>query len=218
VRVLPWALGGAAVVIAADMAADLALRDEYRFLDASRDTGLDASLSLAAVTVAAIALALATLRGAPHRARLAIAAAGLGFLALDMATGLHERLSDAAAPAAADHWPAAVIYAPILAAVAVAFWREGTVLARTAVAFLGAALGIRLVAGAVYLAVDYRPGDGAKEVAVALQQGLELAGWLLLAAAAVEILVRSRRPAFSTTVEKSAIAFPFRVRSSKFYS
>ena len=73
-RVLPWALGGAAVVIAADIAADLALRDEFRFLDASRDTGLDATLSLAAVTIGAIALALAVLRGAPHRARLGVAA------------------------------------------------------------------------------------------------------------------------------------------------
>jgi len=217
VRVLPWALGGAAVVIAADMAADLALRDDYRFLDVSRDTGVDASLSLAAVTLAAIALALALLRGASGRTRLAVAGAGLAFLAADMATGLHERLSDAAAPAAVDHWPAAVLYAPILAAVAVAFWREGSALARTAVAFLGAALAIRFVAGAVYLAVDYRPGDGAKEVAVALQQGLELAGWLLLAAAAVEILVRSRPAGFSTAVQKFHGVFPFRVRSGKFY-
>jgi len=208
VRVVPWALGGAAVVIAADMAADLALRGEVRLLDVSSDTGLDASLSLAAVTVTAIALTLAILRGAPRRARLGVAGAGLAFLAVDMATGLHERLSDAAAPAAVDHWPAAVLYAPILAAVAAAFWLEGSALARTAVALLGAALAIRLVAGAVYLAVDYSPGDGAKEVAAAAQQALELAGWLLLAAAAIEILVRSRRPAFSTTVEKSPIRLP----------
>jgi hypothetical protein len=208
VRVLPWALGGAAVVIAADMAADLALRDEYRLLDVSSDSGLDASLSLAAVALAAIALALAALRRPRGRARLAVAGAGLAFIAFDMATGLHERLSDAAAPAAVDHWPAAILYAPILAAVAVALWLEGSVLARAAVACLGAAVAIRLVAGAVYLAVDYRPGDGAKEVAVAAQQALELAGWLLLAAAAIEILVRSRRPGFSTVVEKSAVRLP----------
>jgi hypothetical protein len=208
VRVLPWALGGAAVVIGADMAADLALRDEYRLLDVSSDSGLDASLSLAAVALAAIALALAALRRPRGRARLAVAGAGLAFIAFDMATGLHERLSDAAAPAAVDHWPAAILYAPILAAVAVALWLEGSVLARAAVACLGAAVAIRLVAGAVYLAVDYRPGDGAKEVAVAAQQALELAGWLLLAAAAIEILVRSRRPGFSTVVEKSAVRLP----------
>jgi hypothetical protein len=209
VRVLPWALGGAAVVIAADMAADLALRDEYRFLDVSSDTGLDAMLSFAAVALAAVALTLAIVRGAPHSARLGVAAAGLAFLAADMATGLHERLSDAAAPAAVDHWPAAVLYAPILAAVAVAFWREGSALARTAVASLGAALAIRLVAGAVYLAVDYRPGDGAKEVAVALQQGLELAGWLLLAAAAVEISSAPGRPGFPPRWKSSTASSHF---------
>jgi hypothetical protein len=198
VRVLPWALGGAAVVIAADMTADLALRDRYRLLDVSSDTGLDASISFVAVAVAAIALTVAAVRGGSGRTRLAVAGAGVAFLALDMATGLHERLSTAAAPTAVDHWPAAVMYAPLLAAIAVALWREGDVAARTAVGLLGAALAVRLVAGAVYLAVDYRPGDGAKEVAVAAQQGLELAGWLLVAAAAVGILGRARRPDFST--------------------
>jgi hypothetical protein len=110
------------------------------------------------------------------------------------------------------------MYAPLLAAIAVALWREGDVAARAAVGLLGAALAVRLVAGAVYLAVDYRPGDARRRSPWPLSRG---------SSSPAGCSSRPRRsassggrggPSFPPPVEKSAVAFPFRVRSSKFYS
>jgi hypothetical protein len=200
-----WLVAGAAAAAAADVGLHLldtlVLDGSVPLLDASSDVGLDATVSAAAASVAALAAATSAWRSPQGRRRALVVAAVFGFLAVDMVTGLHERLSAvattiAAAPSPTDDWPTPVLYAPLFAITAVALWRypgRGMRSARAAVLVLGGALALRPVAAAATLHWHYRPDGALREVVVGLQQGLELAGWLLVASAAVVTVLGLRR-------------------------
>jgi hypothetical protein len=205
-RAAAYAVAAAVAVAAAQATAHLvdtlALDGRFGSLDATSDTSLVGALTPAATAIAATGALVLAVRG--RAARVVYAATGLAllFLAVDDLLGLHESLSDAAAGrvalAATDHWPALVLYAPLLAGVAAVLWRlpggdrDARHAARIGIACLGAALAIRPVAFAVLVGWDYRPGDTGRELAAALQQALELGGWVVVAAG---LVVAARRAA-----------------------
>ena len=133
------------------------------------------------------------------RAPLVAVGAALAFLAVDAPLAVHNRVGAAvaaavAAPATTDDWPTPIVYAPLLAVVAVLVWRhpdrrDHRLAARAGLLVLGAALALRPLAFGAYLVWRARPRGVLRELAVAGQQGLELGGWILvgwaLAAAAL---------------------------------
>lgn len=141
----------------------------------------DASWShrlIAATVVAATAVALVNAwRAREQRTLWAVVTGILAFLAVDELTSLHTQVDNMA-------WGKA-LYAPILLVLGVCIWRlaarspQGLVL-RVGVAILFLSFGIHVLGPHIVHALGYGFDSWPLQVKVALKQGTELAGWLLV--------------------------------------
>lgn len=151
-----------------------------------------------AATLAAGAAALQARRA--QAVRLGTLAAALGFLTVDRALDLHDRVGYGLAAALhvprVDAWPASIVYAPLLACIAWMLWHSERLgvparCARVGVALLGLSLLIRPVALAAVLVLGRIPDGRPRTIGVDVQVLLALSGWLLVAAAFVEAARRN---------------------------
>jgi hypothetical protein len=145
------------------------------------DAGLDSSWShrvdaaaLAAGTVVAL---VGTSRSQAHRMPWGLTAAILGFLAIDEISTLHTRVD-------AVSWGKA-LYAPLLVVLAVCVWRlsdrtDQALIVRGGLLMLVVSFGIHVFGLHVVHLLGWSSSSWAYQVKVALKQGTELAGWVLL--------------------------------------
>jgi hypothetical protein len=141
----------------------------------------DASWShrlIAATLVAATAVAAVNAwRSRERRGLWAVVAGILAFLAVDELSSLHTQVDQMA-------WGKA-LYGPILLVLGVCLWRlaarrpQGLVL-RVGVAILFLSFGIHVFGPHIVHALGYGTDSWPYQVKVALKQGTELAGWLLV--------------------------------------
>lgn len=182
----------------------LVLQGRFPSFDAGSDRGLGAAATVIAGATAAFSALLMSFRSRSRREAwlLAFLAAGLGFLAVDRVAALHDRLghelaSHAGLPDVAS-WPTPIVYGPLLVPAAVIIWRgvaggairvtgrAGIILLGLALAVLPLALGAELFLGGV-------PRGAPRDVAIAAKQGLELGGWVLVAAALLRAATANER-------------------------
>lgn len=190
----------AAAAVALQSVADLvgyAFFDRADQLNADAEPNLWSWASATATACAAFALLLLALTRPGRRTVLVFLAAATGFFSLDDALQVHERLRGVVGwedPQRA-LWPA--VYLPLLAAVFLLLWRVAGEAAprigltiRLGLGFLVAAVACELIS-AVMVQVELGPGTLAYELEVIVEEGLELAGWILIASAlAADLLDR----------------------------
>jgi hypothetical protein len=193
------AVGAQTMVHVVDM---FALGGRVGAFDAGSDHGLAAAAMVVAGGSAALAAFALSLRARTRRdsVLLAALALALGFLAIDRVTGLHDRpaywLASVIDLPRVGAWPTPLVYAPLLLPAALILWtgvagRPSRPTARAGIVVLGLALGVRVVALAAKLVFGHLPHGRAQEVAVAAKQGLELGGWILIAAALLAAVAAS---------------------------
>jgi hypothetical protein len=171
-----------------------ALNGRYPGLDAATE-GNAFAWSASVATLAAGAAALTVVLAVPTlRFRGACLVVLVTFLAVDDMVDLHDSLASAAAPDLPGRlsdlgaWTMPVVYLPVLVTgfllIARAAWDAPAPAARPlwlGLALLTAAMAIRVGAGIVKLEGEVVPG-GFRAVGVAVGQGAELGGWILVAA------------------------------------
>jgi hypothetical protein len=174
-----------------------------RTLDSSYEWSWSHFASIAAIALGAVLCAVgatrAGARGAADGRRRAWRAAAvlMGVLLADNVTRLHEHVP---------HWP--VVYAPLVvglgvAVAAVAAGRPGAGLVHAAVGLLCLSLVIHVAGPKVVSALGWSPTSLAFQVKVALKEGSELAGWVLLLAGLSRLVPPSvkRKRARAATAE-----------------
>ena len=208
-RILTGTLVLAIAAVALQTVVDLldfwALDRDVELLLADSDLGVFSWGSVAATSVVAVgALLLSTVDG--RRRRLLWFVAGTSaYLSLDDQIGLHERVGDIADRAeglaawepARLLWPA--LYLPLLAALFLGIWRLAGGFPRRPVWFVN--VGLALLAAAVVLEVlsaaviraGYDRGSVLYELEAVLEEGAELAGWILIAGAFLTAFVLALR-------------------------
>jgi hypothetical protein len=165
---------------------------ENRHLNADVDGNLLTWLTAGATITGALAALTIGLVVRKHRIQLLLLSAILGLLALDDVIGLHERLGGKTTGLLGiegDYgralWP--VLYFPLLCFVFVALWQLA---GRTfATAGLAIRLGLGLLLAAVGAEVLWSAwhlggghvGDWPDTIQVAIEEGMEFAGWILIA-------------------------------------
>jgi hypothetical protein len=175
-------------------------------LDAEADNNAWAwASSVATFTCAFVAVVLAVLSGRGH---LWFLAAVLAFFSVDDLVKIHEQVGTRVRddvfglPTGWGRiaWPA--IFLPLLAATFLLLWRLSGDAPAQAGRWLRVGLGLLVVAVALELASApwYISGRSAHSVVgaieVAIEEGIELAAWILIASAlTVVLVVRARRPA-----------------------
>jgi hypothetical protein len=181
--VAPWPFAVAAAAFAAVVIThllDFGLDDLHNQLF---DADLGSSWShilVAAVLIAATGLALlGAIRDDARRGLWSIATAILAFLAVDEVTPLHTQVDDMS-------WGKA-LYAPILAALGVCLWRlsarsEQRLVVRAGIVTLVISFAIHVFGPHVLSAIGLGASTWAYQIKVALKEGTELAGWLLVLA------------------------------------
>ncbi len=144
---------------------------------------------VAAFTAASVALSAAIVFGL---SRLLLLAALLAYFSLDDALRLHERLGESVAslglPTYSSRllWPA--LYVPLLALAFALLWvsaRSGSKSARRCVGFGALLLAAAVAAEALSTILFWagaEPGDVTDVLEVAVEEGAELGGWILIAA------------------------------------
>jgi hypothetical protein len=170
-------------------------------LDADRDGGLWTWASVAAQAAGAALLALLAVTSVRWRG-LAWCSVGLAFLSLDDSLVIHEKIG--AALSFFPHgsriaWP--LVYLPLMAALTIALWRiaeaqDGRwvrVLVRGGLCAL--VLAVALEAGTLLLFLIGQGDDSVGyEVEVAIEESLEMAGWIWIAGGlAIHVVERLRR-------------------------
>jgi hypothetical protein len=195
VATLVLALAGVAVQTAVDLFDFWALDREVEVLLVDSDLGVFTWASVAATFGVALGAFLLSLAAPERRNVLWLVAAVAAFLSLDDQVGIHERLGDLAdrAESLARWEPSRVLwpglYLPLLAALAVALVAVARELPRDARRFVVA--GLALLAAAVALEVlsagvirsGHDRGSLLYELETVLEEGAELAGWILIAGA-----------------------------------
>jgi hypothetical protein len=146
----------------------------YRFLDASYEWSYSHVLATAAFVIGAAVSAVGVARNHSNSTAWRVLGAVFVFLTIDNVTRLHEHV-----PA----WP--VFYAPLLVALAVAANRVARktawlVTVRTGLVLLGLSLVVHVVGHGVVTAAGWTTGSWPFQCKLALKEGTELAGWLLL--------------------------------------
>jgi hypothetical protein len=190
---LGWSI--AVLAFAAQTAAyltnELVLDRRFHQLDIGADGTVFAWANTLAIVSLAVLVALSAARRLNRVWRAAALVLGLGLLALDDATGAHDRLTDLRA----DSLPgrpedaavvALAVFVGLLAAVFVLLWAESGRISRGArwtmragLLTLAAAVAVR-VGGAAFGRETVGGTVGA--LGIAGEQGLDLVGWILLAA------------------------------------
>jgi hypothetical protein len=138
-------------------------------------------LATVAFGVGAVACAWGAVRREERRAARTLACALFAFLCIDGVTRIHEHV-----PA----WPA--IYAPILIAlsaslVAIARATDRANVVYAGLALLFGSLVIHVVGPEVVRTLGWQQDSWAYQIKVALKEGTELAGWVVLVPAVVEL-------------------------------
>jgi hypothetical protein len=208
-RILSGALMLAAVAVAVQAVVDLfdlwALEREVELLLADSDVSVFSWVSVVATAWAALGAGLLSLVDRARRKLLLFVAAIAAYLSLDDQLGLHERLGDLADRAeglagwepARVLWP--ILYLPLLAALFAALWKLAETLPRRASRFvlaglvlLGAAVLLELLSAGIIRA-GFDRGSVLYELEVLLEEGAELAGWILIAGAFLSAFVLGLR-------------------------
>jgi hypothetical protein len=199
---------GAGLAAAATMAQSLLYLLNHFVLGASlfhEDAAASFERVAGGLAVAACAIAATVLAAAKpaERRGAAILAVLTLYFAIDKVFGVHERLArgilDALAVENVGIAPVwLVLYVPIMVLAAVLMLRtqDGASPAARRVTCVGvAALGAALVVQAGWVIARSRtvPGGSAHVVEVTLEEGLELAGWLLVATGLAAVVVAGRR-------------------------
>jgi hypothetical protein len=203
---LVLAVAGVAVQTAVDLFDFWALDREVEALLVDSDLGVFAWASVVATFGVALGAFLLSLVTPERRSLLWLVVAVAAFLSLDDQVGIHERLGNLADRAeslarwepARLLWPA--LYLPLLAALALALAAVARELPRPARRFVLA--GLVLLAAAVALEVlsagviraGHDRGSLLYELEVVLEEGAELAGWILIAGALLSAFALGLRP------------------------
>ncbi|MFM7616683.1 MAG: hypothetical protein ACKO72_04385 [Actinomycetes bacterium] len=184
----------AAVIQGCVHLADLVLLDRrWEYLDAGGDAGVFMWASAVATFAAAVGLAWCAVLVRRGRRPLLLMAAFVAFLSLDDTVQIHERAGDLVQRLSTTTeigrlaWP--VIYLPLIAALALGLvaltrrapGRIGRLVALALIAF-GIAVLLEL-ASFLILRLGFDYGGWVYETEVAIEEGLELAGWMVIAAA-----------------------------------
>jgi hypothetical protein len=188
VGVLPFAAAGAALALeSAIHLANFGLDDlRIRMLDSNYEWSYSHLLATGAFATGAVTSVIAARSGVRRARTWWTAGALFAFLAVDGATRIHEHI-----PA----WP--VVYAPVLVClcVAVASLAEGTdeePVVRAGIALLALSIVIHVFGPGVVHRLGWSPEGWAYQSKVALKEGTELAGWVLLVPALVRLAAGSR--------------------------
>ncbi|HSK17476.1 MAG TPA: hypothetical protein VK915_15075 [Gaiellaceae bacterium] len=210
-RILDWAVALAVAGVLVQTAVNLvnlwAFDRRFEVLQADSDAGAFAWASIAATFAAALGALLLSLVWAERRRLLWLVAAGCAFLSFDDHMRIHERLGDLADRAeglaawepARLLWP--VVFFPLLAGLFLALWwlardlpppRAGRYV-RTGLALLAVAVALEVVSAGLIRAGHDR-GSGLYELEVLLEEGAELAGWILIAGALLAAFALDARP------------------------
>jgi hypothetical protein len=191
---LGWsiALLACAAQTAAHLTNELVLGGRFHQLDAGADGNTFAWVNTLAIVSLVILVLAGAVGGVMRWSRAAILAVGLGLLALDDATGVHDRLHELRVasllgPPAAAAAAALGAFALLLALVFVLLWAEtgqaqagARWMIRAGLLALAAAVATRVVGATFTLVGTF--STALRAFAVAGGQGLDLAGWILVAA------------------------------------
>jgi len=209
---LVLAVGGVALQTAVDLFDFWALDRAVEFLLVDSDVGVFAWASVVATFAAALGALLLSFVAARQRNLLWFVAVAAAFLSLDDQVRIHERLGDLADRAEGLAlwepsrllWPA--LYLPLLAGVFVALWAVARTLPRDAgrfvlagLALLAAAVALEVLSAAVVRA-GFDRGSFLYELEAVLEEGAELAGWILIAGALLS--------AFALGLREPAVTMP----------
>jgi hypothetical protein len=190
---LGWSIAVLAFVAqtAAYLTNELVLDRGFHQLNITADGTVFAWANTLAIVSLVVLVSLAAARRLIRVWRAAALVLGLGLLALDDATGAHDRLTDLRADSLPGRPEAAAVvalaaFAGLLAAVFVLLWAESGRLSRGArrtmrvgLLTLTAAVAMR-VAGAAFGRETV--GETVGALGIAAEQGLDLVGWILVAA------------------------------------
>jgi hypothetical protein len=213
---LPWALAVLAVAVqtTAHLVNELVLGGRHDQLAAAADGNAFGRANTLAIALSALLAAVAAFSGAGIRPRRIVLSASLAFLAVDDAMGLHDRIRALPGTTAA---AAAAAFAAVLALVLVLLSGEArrTHVAARRLLMVGL---LALVAGVVvrligaFVTLEGAVGGTTKAVGVAVEQGLDLGGWILVAAGLLAALLERPHsssppphwPAFTATLDGKA--------------
>lgn len=190
---LGWSIAvlACAAQTAAYLTNELMLDHSFHQLNIAADGTLFAWANTLAIVSLAVLVALTAARRLIAVWRAAALVLGLGLVALDDATGAHDRLTDLRAESLPGRPQAAAVvalaaFAVLLVAVFVLLWAESGRLSkgarwtmRAGLLTLASAVTVR-VAGAVF--GHETVGDTVRALGIAVEQGLDLVGWILVAA------------------------------------
>jgi len=199
------AVAGVAVQTVTDLVSFWAFDRAIELLLADSDVGVFASASIAATFTAALGAWLFSSVTPERRKLLWFIAGAAAFLSLDDQVGLHERAGELAEGAVGlEGWEPArllwpVLFFPLLAALFFALWRLAGSLAPRArrlvnvgSALLAGAVALELLS-AVVIRAGFDRGSLLYELEVVLEEGAELAGWILIAGALLSAFVLALR-------------------------
>jgi hypothetical protein len=179
------------------------LAGRYPALEADAQGNVFDWVSAMAILAAAAAALACSERSSPHLP-FRVLGVLLGYLAIDELVGIHEKLG----AAIATHLPGAlgslgdrimpVVYLPLVGSVFALLWifpgghTRGRSVLRIGLGLLAGAVLIRLAAAGVKLA-DGQVNGSVRPIGVALDQGLQLAAWILVATGLAAQLPMSMR-------------------------
>lgn len=214
---LALAVAGVALQTVVDLVDFWALDREVELLLADSDVGVFDWAGVVATFTAALGALLLSSVATRSRRLLWFVAAATAFMSLDDQVMLHERAGDLADRAeglalwepARLLWPA--LYLPLLAGLFLALWRcAGRLFPRpgrfvvAGLALLAAAVVLELLSAAVIRA-GFDRGSVLYELEVVLEEGGELAGWILIAGALLSAFVLALRDTAPTLTVRPPI-------------
>jgi hypothetical protein len=188
-RVAPFAVaGGALALVVATHLIDLGADNlRIRALDASYEWSWSHIAATAAFGAGAVICGVGWRHARSKRRAWLAASALFGLLCIDTITRFHTHLTA---------WP--VIYAPLLgglfyAIVAVSWDTDFAPAVIAGVGLLGLSLAIHVFGHELVRAAGWGAGSWPYEIKVALKEGTELAGWVLVVPALGGLALRGRR-------------------------
>jgi len=196
-----------AVQTAAYLTNELMLDGRYHQLNVAADRTVFGWANTFAIVLLAVLVALVAGRRLTRPWHAAVLVLGLGLLAVDDATGTHDRLRDLRVesipgPSEAPAAIALVAFAALLAVVFLVLWTEsGQVsadarrLIRVGLLALASAVLLRVI-GAAFARETF--GESVRALGVAVEQGLDFVGWIMVATG-FAVALRDSAPSYSSS-------------------